>query len=556
MRLRQLTVLGLAFIPHAASAGGLLLPGSGAISTSRAGAAVASVDDGEALGINPAGLAKTKGWTITVSAAVIGFSMEFQRAGTYDPIAAEDRPFEGQRYPSVTNDPSLPLGIGKYQPIPTITIVSDLGGRVPGLHLAFGLYAPNAYPFRDMTNGYQFNADFNQAPPPVRYDIMKQEAAIFFPSLAASYSILPELDVGARFSVGFGKLKSTVAVWGSPGNYEEAVTHDAAFSAEASDNFVPTFALGALYRPTPFLEFGANFNYSAAVHASGKATNIAGPEVSFNMQPTVVGPAAPDFARCKPGVRGTFEEQNVCVDFQLPINVQVGGRYKFLDHTGKERGDVELDVGWENWGKRCKDNADFVNGCTSPGQFRVVVDSAAYVDTNADGMLTEDEIAIHLKDNYVEHRFKNTWNFRLGGSYRIPLANDSGGNEVILRGGLGYDTRAAQEGWLRADIDGASRITTTVGASYHTKKWEASIGGGAILEGTNTNSGNCNPTPTAMQTQPGCAPDGSEQAIEDREGPDPINPIVVPEQQAEDPVTQGTFKSNYVLFMLGFTTWF
>ena len=32
-------------------AGGLFVPGSGAISTSRAGAAVASVDDGEALGI-------------------------------------------------------------------------------------------------------------------------------------------------------------------------------------------------------------------------------------------------------------------------------------------------------------------------------------------------------------------------------------------------------------------------------------------------------------------------------------------------------------------------
>ena len=49
-----------------AAAGGLFLPGSGAVSTSRAGASVASVDDGEAIGLNPAGLAKSKGTVITL----------------------------------------------------------------------------------------------------------------------------------------------------------------------------------------------------------------------------------------------------------------------------------------------------------------------------------------------------------------------------------------------------------------------------------------------------------------------------------------------------------
>ena len=537
-----------------------MLPGSGAISTSRAGAAVASVDDGEALSINPAGLAKTKGTTITISAAIIGYAMEFHRAGSYDALAAEDRPFEGQRYASVTNDPDLPLGIGKYQPVPSIVIVSDLGGRVKGLRLALGLYAPQGYPFRDMTSGYQFNGDFNKAPPPVRYDIMKQEAAILFPSIGASYSILPELDVGGRFSVGFGDFDSTVAVWGSPGNYEEAVTHDAEFRAKASDNFIPTWAIGALYRPTPNLELGFNFNWRAVVRARGKASSNSGPEVSFNMQPTVIGPAANDFARCVPtpsaSDAGTFEEQNACVDFQLPMNAQLGGRYKFLDGEGNMKGDIELDVGWENWGKRCKDNADFVNGCTSPSQFRVVVDAAAYVDSNADGTLEESEIAIHLKDNYVEHKFKDTWNVRLGGSYVIPVGGPTSGNSIIVRGGLGYDTRAAEEGWLRADIDGAARITTTAGASYRTNRWQATLGFGAIIEGENTNGNDCNPEPTAANPQPGCGPGGVQQPIEDREGPDPINPIVVPEQQAESPVNKGTFNSNYILFMLGFTTWF
>ena len=47
MKLRELTILGsLLAAPAAAHAGGLFLPGSGAISSARAGAAVASVDDG------------------------------------------------------------------------------------------------------------------------------------------------------------------------------------------------------------------------------------------------------------------------------------------------------------------------------------------------------------------------------------------------------------------------------------------------------------------------------------------------------------------------------
>src|SRR5687768_12352378 len=109
MRLRQLTVAPLLIAPQLASAGGLILPGSGAISTSRAGAAVASASDGEALSVNPAGLAKTEGTTITVGASLIGYFMDFRRTGSYDAIADEDRPYEGRQYETVENNPDLSL---------------------------------------------------------------------------------------------------------------------------------------------------------------------------------------------------------------------------------------------------------------------------------------------------------------------------------------------------------------------------------------------------------------------------------------------------------------
>src|SRR5687767_10831307 len=93
-------VAALCLVAAPAIAGGLILPGAGAISTSRAGAAVASTDDGEALSVNPAGLAKARGTSITLSAVFIAYSMKFTRSGTYDDIADAELPYEGQAFPS------------------------------------------------------------------------------------------------------------------------------------------------------------------------------------------------------------------------------------------------------------------------------------------------------------------------------------------------------------------------------------------------------------------------------------------------------------------------
>ena len=119
--------------------------------------------------------------------------MEFTREGTYDPIADEDRSYEGQPFPTVKNKAKPPLGIGSFQPIPVIAIASDLGGRVKGLTVAAGLYAPNAYPFRDMSDGYPFPAagdpspDLDAPPPPSRYEALSVKVL----PVTTSDSVLP-----------------------------------------------------------------------------------------------------------------------------------------------------------------------------------------------------------------------------------------------------------------------------------------------------------------------------------------------------------------------------
>jgi long-subunit fatty acid transport protein len=523
-----------------AIAGGLFLPGAGAISTSRAGAGTVSADDGEALVLNPAGIAKAQpGTVITLSAAMIDYAMQFQRNGDYPAISEESTTYAGQPYALAKNDASPPLGFGSIQPVPVIAIISDLGRKVKGLHVGAGLYAPNAYPFRDMATcpsgqacyHYQFNVNFDQAPLPSRYDIVNQQAAVLLPSVVAAYSILPNLDVGGRFSLGFANLKSTTTIWGLPANYEEYIKADGQFSVDASDNGIPTFGFGVNYRPTPELEFGANFAYEVDIHAKGTANPANGPAVALNGQPITIGPPDDANARCAPG--GVAPDKlKACVGLALPTNAQVGGRYKFLDKEGKLRGDIELDLDWENWGKQC-DPSD--RNCVSPGSYQVTVDA---VINNA----------IPLNDSIVEHGLRDTYAARLGGSYIIPMDQ----NSLTIRGGLSYDTAAAKQGWERADLDGAARTTIAAGAGYRTHRVEVDAGFGVILEGTRTDSRTCAPTQANM----GCAGTGIDNPPSQRQGPDPINPLLVPNAQAEDPVNEGTYKSHYILFMLGATTWF
>jgi len=551
MKLRHLVVsVGIACVPRLASAGGLFLPGAGAVSMSRAGAAVASSDDGEALVLNPAGIAKAHGNTITISAAMIEYAMTFQRRGSYDAVPGQDYAYAGAPFAAVRNDARPPLGIGRFQPLPVVAFLTDLGGRLGNLHLGIGLYAPSGYPFRDMCTElpegcqkYVFNRD-TTAPPGTRYDIMKQEAAITLPSIAAAYRVRGDLDVGVRLSAGQARIKSTTALWATlQANYEEDIAKDGVFSLDAKDNFVFGAGLGVAFRPSPHLEIGASYSSELDIHSKGTSTSVLGPQAGLPPLPVTIGPTPDDRALCAKG--GTSALQNVCVDFALPMTAQLGASYKFLDAAGGITGDVELDLGWENWGKSCAP-ADFASGtCTSPGDYRVVADSSAFL---------AGQPFMDLKQSVVKHGLRDSYSVRVGGSYHVAVGarpEHGPATEVILRGGVGYDTAAASQGWLRADLDGAARTTLTVGAAYRTRRFELDAGGGVILEGSpsNPNVGGgaqpCNPTEAAPTCSTG-----------DHQGPDPINPLQSADRQVENPVAQGDYKAHYVMLMLGVTTWF
>jgi hypothetical protein len=165
--------------------------------------------------------------------------------------------------------------------------------------------------------------------------------------------------------------------------------------------------------------------------------------------------------------------------------------------------------------------------------------------------VTEGGGGISIKPNVVRHGLQDVFNARLGGSWRVPV----GPNVLIARGGIGYDTAAATTGWQRAVLDGAARTTITAGAGFRTKRFQIDAGFGVVLEGSNNNAGDCNPIEGLPDTL-GCNRDGVQRPLDERQGPDPINPLIVPTQQFEAPTNKGVFESRYVMFMLGATTWF
>jgi long-subunit fatty acid transport protein len=518
-------------VPAFAHAGGLVVPGSGPVSTGRAGAAVASIDDPAAIGINPAGLAKTKGTVLHVGSALINYSQTVHRTGVYE-VDGDDpdtHPWNGQPFGPVSDSSKPAIGLGPFQAVPVIAVSSDLGGKVKGLVVAAGVFAPNAYPVRNMDGDYEIE-DPNRPPPPTRYDTLKQKAAVVLPSIAVAYRVNDKLDVGGRFSWGFADLEATTYVWGLQ-NFSEWAGKDGEFSVKVKDNFIPAFGFGATFRPTDAIELGANFHSMVDVAAKGTGSTVTGSGTGLAGNAVTVIPideVEGYTPLCAPG--GTRESLKACVNLSLPMMATVGGRYVVRGDDGRQKADVELNVQWENW--------------SGSSNYQVIVDGFAAVE------LAPAPVGLALRPSFIRHNLKDTFSVRLGGSYSLPV----GKNELTLRTGIAHDTAAAKEGWQRADFDGAARWTAAAGASFSFGSWRIDGGGGIVYEGSRSQGRECQ---TVAQFPPqGCGPNMEQLGVDDRIGPDPTQPTSDAEGQVESPFTHGTIESGYVLLLLGVTKQF
>lgn len=502
----------------AASAGGIIVPGFGSQAQPRAGAFVAKADDPTALYYNPAGFARQRGTRLHLGFNLIDFDQRFQRAGAYEAPGGDepDPAWTGDPYPEVENQAEPAIGLGGFQAVPTLALATDLGGRSPVV-FGLGLVAEHGYPNRDygaLGSGSTFE-DPDNPPPPQRYDVLSSEVTVVFPSLAAAYSF-GDLDVGVRASWGVAHLKGVTDVWALR-NYEEDHHADARVSLDAKDSFVPAAQIGVLYRPHPTIEIGAQYTTKRSIAAKGEGQAPLGDHAELAGEQDFIAPITGPDAQCADG--GTLTRLKACVDLAVPQTATLGVRYVMRDGAGRERGDVELDVQWEDW--------------SDASDVRVLFDGRSGLT----GLI--------LNETFSRHGFRDTYSVRLGGAYGIPVGDDL----LAVRAGVAHDTAAAPVSWTRTDLDGMARTTFGLGLGYDLGKVRFDLGGGYVHEGVRAVTNACNP----VTADPGCAGSGMETPVDEREAPDPVQPGSGPKNQVESPYNAGTYRQHYVLVSLGAT---
>jgi long-chain fatty acid transport protein len=470
-----------------AHAGGQFVGDTGAQSMQRAGAFVAKADDPSAIFLNPAGIARLTTRQFQIGANLINLNLEFDRFGSYS---------DGQPYPAVRNN-------GSAQPIPYVGLVWPIVRFAIGA----GIFAPQGYPSRNFPEQVVTANGAAQAAPQ-RYDSVQQSSQVIFPSLALAYRVTDKLSLGARASWGFGSFDSVTVVQGLP-NPQEDPGDDSTNHLHATDSFIPAAGFGVHYAATEMLELGAVFNTPVAIRAKGSTQTTFGP----NLQSLFSGTGGPGIvpvpdaqARCAPG--GTPERLAACLDLNLPATASAGARLIARDLAGRERGDVELDLRWENW--------------SNASDYRVIVDGQ-------NALLNR-----RLGDTIVRHGLQDVFSARVGAAGRM----DAAFAQLELRAGIGYETAAAPPSWTRLDLDGAEHYTGSAGVGVEFDHFRLDFGVAYIVsplrEVRNVAIQN-----TSMQY---------------RLQPDILVPLTG-DTPPYNPLNAGDYKSSYLIGSAGLTTW-
>ncbi|MSP16583.1 MAG: hypothetical protein EXR73_08245 [Myxococcales bacterium] len=495
---RRLT-LGLpaalaASLPVLVHAGGAYVGDSGSRAQARAGAVVARADDPMAILHNPAGLVNLGHKEASVGANFVHHRQSFARDGSYEtPDDGVAYPWSGDRYPEVKSSTVMP--------VPYVA----LGGRRGRVAVALGVFGPQGNPLRSVPETVMTPEGTPGAPSPARYDILEQEVSLAYPSLAVAYAVSKRLSVGARASWGFGSISARSYTWGIT-NQEEDQQKDGAFSIDVQDNFIPAWGAGLLFRASSALELGVAFDSGSHFGGSGVGITSLGPKLGLAGELDYIDPVDDRFVQCATG--GVLGGIAACLDLDLPMFATAGARFIFRDAAGRERGDLELDLRWEQW--------------SAASDTVVTVDGQSHLT------------GIYLNPTIIKHGFDDVLSARLGGSASV--------GRVDLSAGVAYETAAAPTSWNRLDLDGSSRLLGSFGVGVRVGRWQIDAGAAIVVQPDRT------VTEVADPSMP--------PAVADRSQPDGLQPLQGPLNQEYAPINLGKYTSGHLIGMVGVTSRF
>jgi long-subunit fatty acid transport protein len=374
---------------------------SGAVGLGRGGAFVARGDDPTTIRYNPAGLVKLRNHHLTAAGQVSYVNSLFSRSANGG---------------TLTHAP-----VGNTQPLRALPsqlmFTTDLA-LFERLTLAVGFHVPPAVM---LTFPEEVKTDDGAVAAPQRYQAIsgKDSSVLVYPSFAAAFRVMEWLDVGASFELMVLDASSgAVTTAGSACQEPEDPACDITMHFRASDPFTFTGSAGILIRPLPGLEFGVAARLPTTCNAKGKAEISLGPGVArLNDALTipVVSPLDP----------------TVTLKRSTPWMVRGGVRYGFALGSST-RGDVEVDVVWENWSAAAKNI------------FHVHAES----------------MGEPMEPQTLDWRFKDTLSARLGGELVFELSSDT---HLTARAGFFYETATNEVSHTNLAAISPPRMAPTVG---------------------------------------------------------------------------------------------
>ncbi len=287
-----------------AYAGGLFVPLGGVANTGRAGAAVVSTRDPNAIAYNPALIALNDGHQLLVDVTWGMLQLEYQRAPQTELNGTITT------YEKIKNQ-------AKGIAIPQILFTTDFGTDKFGLGV--GLFPPNAAPASFPADG------------PQRYAVINMANTLAFTSeLAFAWRPHPRIAIGAGIQnvtfvfKGTGISSTYFGVLASP----EDPDMDSVITVDAADYFTPSANFGIWSEPIDGFEFGIAFQLFADMKSKNGKMKAALPNHYVYE-------------------RTTLEAEKVDMSLSLPWTLKFGLRYRHGDVF-----DIELDGWYTRWSRQ------------------------------------------------------------------------------------------------------------------------------------------------------------------------------------------------------------
>ncbi len=430
---------------------GIEVPDSGALQVGRGGAWVARAEDPLAAYMNPAAM------SFQASGVHVGVHLMFQSScfARVDEQGNPISPGNNIPGPGAESGPDPDTCATSIFPNPQLAAVfriTDrfaLGVAAVGPHAVGNVSWPESIDFTLANNA-------RTQPAPNRYLLVNQSSVLFYPTISASFALIPdELSIGAGFVWGIANAEFSTFTESTSSTRKDDFTRDVKATLSASDFFIPGFLVGLDWRASKRLDFGAWFRWSDDVHS--EATHL-----KLESNYWLAGGTKND-SPCPstdPTCNLTDEEEAGTFRIAIPMEAKLGVRYHHplpasrrfprwaahgalvgkpgyvRDPMSEDLFDVELDFTWAN-----NSAFDAVHISFKPG-----------IDVKG----TPGQVPV---DGDIPHDWKDVLGVRWGGDVTIFPSF------LAVRGGGFFESKMQRDELLNLDFDGGWKAGISFGGT-------------------------------------------------------------------------------------------